>query len=92
MDAEELRNLPVDALVSIIPAQRGRIAELTALVESQAATIASQSSMIAQLEKRLAELEDKLGKPPKTPDNSSPSSGQKPNLPEREHKGRKGRP
>lgn len=94
MDAEELRNLPVDTLVSIILAQRDRIAELTALVESQAATIASQSSMIARLEKRVAELEDKLGKPPKTPDNSSlpPSSGQKPNLPERERKGRKGRP
>jgi transposase len=87
MDAEELRKLPVDTLVSIILAQGVRIAELTALVESQAATI-------ARLEKRVAELEDKLGKPPKTPDNSSipPSGGQKPNLPERERKVRKGRP
>ena len=35
-----------------------------------------------------------LGKPPKTPDNSStpPSAGQKPNLLERQRKGREGRP
>jgi transposase len=94
MNAEELRRFPVDRLVEIILAQAemiasqaAQIAELTVLVESQAATI-------TRLEKRVAELEDKLGKPPRTPNNSSlpPSAGQKPNLPERERKGRKGRP
>ena len=43
---------------------------------------------------RIAALEAQLGAPPKTPDNSStpPSSGQKPNLPERPKKPRHGRP
>jgi len=93
MNAEELRKLPVETLVSMVLAQADiiarqaeQIAELTALADRQAATI-------ARLEKRVAELEEKLGKPPKTPDNSSlpPSSAQKPNLPERERKDRKGR-
>lgn len=94
MNAEALRALSHEELVAlvlaqaqIIPLQTARIAELTALAEIQAATI-------AHLEKRVAELEDRLGKPPKTPDNSSipPSAGQKPNLPERQRKGREGRP
>ena len=101
MDAAALRDFSHDDLVALVLAQAeiisvqsaciaeqdARIAELTALVESQAATI-------TRLENRVAELEEKLGKPPKTPNNSSlpPSSGQKPNLPERERKGRKGRP
>jgi transposase len=43
---------------------------------------------------RIAELEAKLGNPPKNPDNSSlpPSKGQKPNLPDRGKKPRRGRP
>lgn len=94
MDRDALRQLSHEDLISLVLAQASviaeqgvRIAELTTLVESQAA-------VIARLEKRVAELEDKLGKPPKTPDNSSlpPSSAQKPNLPERARKGRKGRP
>ena len=77
MNAEALRALSHEELVAlvlaqaqIIPLQTARIAELTALAEIQAATI-------AHLEKRVAELEDRLGKPPKTPDNSSiaPSAG-----------------
>ena len=94
MNAEELRNLPVDALVEIILAQAAQNAELVVLVESQSAIMSSQAATITCLEKRVAELEDKLGKPPKTPNNSSlpPSAGEKPNLPERKRKGRKGRP
>lgn len=85
MNAEELRNLPVDALVEIILAQAAQNAELVVLVESQSAIMSSQAATITRLEKRVAELEDKLGKPPKTPNNSSlpPSAGEKPNLPER---------
>lgn len=51
---------------------------------------------IAALQSRVAELEAKLGKPPKTPDNSSlpPSQGQKATRPEgankQRRKGRKG--
>jgi transposase len=94
MNAEALRALSHEELVAlvlaqaqIIPLQAARIAKLTALADTQAATI-------AHLEKRVDELEDKLGKPPKTTDNSSipPSAGHKPNLPERQRKGRKGRP
>lgn len=101
MDRDGLWQLSHEDLISLVLAQASviaeqgvRIGELTALVESQAAIIAGKSAMLARLEKRVAELEDKLGKPPKTPDNSSlpPSAGQKPNLPERERKGRKGRP
>jgi transposase len=94
MDREALEALSHTELVSlalrlagVIAQQGARIAELTALVDRQAAHI-------EKLEKRVAELEAKLGKPPKTPNNSSmpPSAGQKPNLPERKSKGRKGRP
>lgn len=94
MDREALRPLSHEDLISLVLAQaeviaqqNTRIAELTLLAERQALTIAC-------LEKRVAELEEKLGKPPKTPDNSSipPSAGQKPNLPERKPKGHKGRP
>ncbi len=94
MNVEVVRALSHDERVALVLAQAevislqaARIAELSALVETQAASITC-------LEKRVAELEDKLGKPPKTPDNSSTprSAGQKPNLPERQHKDRKGRP
>lgn len=94
MNVEAVRALSHDELVALVLAQAEvislqaeRIAELSALVETQAASI-------TRLERRVAELEDKLGKPPKTPDNSStpPSAGQKPNLPERQRKDRKGRP
>jgi transposase len=87
MDRASLRALSHDDLISVILAQAEVIAQ-------QAAQNAALTATIALLEKRIAELEEKLGKPPKTPNNSSlpPSAGQKPNLPERERKGRRGRP
>jgi transposase len=68
--------------------------DLIALVLAQADVVAKQAGQITLLEKRLAELEAKLGKPPKTPDNSSipPSQGHKPNRAERRAAQRKGRP
>ena len=45
--------------------------DLVALVLAQAEVIAKLTERTALLEKRLAELEAKLGKPAKTPDNSS---------------------
>jgi len=46
--------------------------------------VLAQVEQIAALQSRVAELEAKLGKPPKTPDNSSlpPSQGQKATRPE----------
>ena len=69
--------------------------DLIALVVAQADVIAKQTAHIETLTKRVEGLEAKLGKPPKTPDNSSvpPSQGQKPNRAERrEAKTRKGHP
>jgi transposase len=69
--------------------------DLIALVLAQAGVIAKQTAHIETLTKRVEELEGKLGKPPKTPDNSSvpPSQGQKPNRAERRGaKTRKGHP
>jgi transposase len=68
--------------------------DLIALVLAQADVIAKQTEHLALLEKRVAELEAKLGKPPKTPDNSSipPSAARKPNREERRAAKRKGRP
>ena len=87
MDCASLRALSHDDLITVILAQAEVIAQ-------QAAQNAALTATNALLEKRVAELEEKLGKPPKTPNNSSlpPSTGQKPNLPARERKGRKGRP
>ncbi len=67
--------------------------DLIALVLAQADVISRQSAQIEALAKRVEELEAKLGKPPKTPDNSSvpPSQGQKPNRAERRAAKRKGR-
>lgn len=68
--------------------------DLIALALAQADAIAQQAAQIAALTRRVEELEAKLGRPPKTPDNSSvpPSQGQKPNQAERRTKARKGRP
>lgn len=54
----------------------------------------AQAQQIAVLTARIAELEARLAAPPKTPENSSlpPSKGQKPNLPDRGKKPRRGRP
>jgi transposase len=59
--------------------------DLIALNVAQADVIARQSGQIETLTKRIEALEAKLGKPAKTPDNSSlpPSQGQKPNRAER---------
>src|SRR5271169_6570509 len=59
--------------------------ELIALAVAQWDVIARQTTQIDVLAKRVEDLEAKLGKPPKTPDNSSvpPSQGQKPNRADR---------
>jgi len=68
--------------------------DLIALVLAQADVIAKQSEQLVLLRKAVEALESKLGKPPKTPDNSSipPSQGHKPNRAERRAAKRKGRP
>jgi transposase len=68
--------------------------ELIALILAQAEVIARQAAQIAALTKRVEELEAKLGKPPKTPANSSlpPSQGHKPNRAERRATRKKGHP
>ena len=59
--------------------------DLIALILAQAEVIARQTGQIEALTKRVETLEAELGKPPKTPDNSSvpPSQGPKPNRAER---------
>jgi transposase len=68
--------------------------ELIALILAQAEVIAQQARQIEALTRRVEELEAKLGKPPKTPANSSlpPSRGHKPNRAERRATRRKGHP
>src|SRR5271166_5704833 len=68
--------------------------DLIALVLAQADVIPRQTAQIEALTRRVEELEAKLGKPPKTPDNSSvpPSRGQKPNRAERRAAKKKGHP
>ena len=68
--------------------------DLIALVLAQGDVIAKLTERTALLEKRVADLEAKLGKPPKTPENSSipPSQGHKPSRQERRVAARKGRP
>jgi transposase len=68
--------------------------DLIALDLAQADVIARQTVQIDALSKRIADLEAKLGKPPKTPDNSSlpPSQGRKPNRAERRATKKNGHP
>jgi transposase len=68
--------------------------DLVALNLAQADVVTRQTVQIETLMKRVAELEARLGKPPKTPDNSSvpPSQGHKPNRAERRAAKRKGHP
>jgi len=69
--------------------------DLIALLVAQAEVIGLQTGQIATLTKQVEALEAKLGKPPKTPDNSSvpPSQGQKPNRADRRAAGKRtGRP
>jgi len=69
-------------------------AQKDALIVEQAARLQRAFEIIATLERRIEELEKQLGKPPKTPRNSStpPSQGNKVNAPQRDRKRRKGRP
>ena len=87
MNREALAQLSKDDLIAVVLAQADVIAR-------QAAHIEALGGRIETLTKRVAELEAKLGKPPKTPDNSSvpPSQGQKPNRAERRAAKRKGHP
>jgi len=68
--------------------------DLIALVLAQADAIARQTVQNEALAQGVAALEAKLGRPPKTPDNSSipPSQGHKPNRAERRAAKRKGHP
>jgi hypothetical protein len=68
--------------------------DLIALILAQADIIARLTEQTALLEKRVADLEEKVGKPPKTPDNSSIPRGQgyKPSRQERRAAAWKGRP
>jgi transposase len=65
-----------------------------ALIVEQAARLRRAFEIIATLERRIEELEKQLGKPPKTPRNSStpPSRGRKANAPKRDRKRRRGHP
>ena len=65
-----------------------------AKVSAQENALAAQQEQNAELARQLQALEERLGKPPKTPDNSSlpPSKGEKPNKKKRRRKKRKGRP
>ncbi len=84
MDRATLLTLSRDDLIALIEAQAGQIARL----------VEAHAQQIATLTARIADLEAKLALPPKNPDNSSlpPSTGEKPNLPERGKKPRPSRP
>jgi len=62
--------------------------------EDLIALVLALSEQVTSLSERVAALEAALGKPPKTPDNSSvpPSKGEKANRPEKPKKPRAGRP
>jgi transposase len=87
MNRDAVQKLSKDDLIALVLAQAAVIAQQTRHAE----TLAGQIDM---LRKRVDELEAKLGKPPKTPENSSipPSHGKKPNRAERRAARRKGRP
>jgi transposase len=87
MNRAALQSLSKDDLIALSLAQ-------SSVIDQQTARIEAQSIQIDTLTRRLTDLEAKLGKPPKTPDNSSvpPSAGRKPNREERRAAKRKGRP
>ena len=87
MNTEALQALSKDDLIALVLV----LLERNATLEQRNALLEKR---VEELEAKIAELEDKLGKPPRTPKNSSipPSAGQKSNLPARERKERKGRP
>jgi transposase len=88
MNRDALAALSKEALIALVLAQAEVIGQQTAHCERL-------TGQVETLTKRIAVLEEKLGKPPKTPDNSSvpPSQGPKPNRAERRAaKKRKGHP
>jgi transposase len=87
MNRGALQSLTKDDLIALVLAQADVVAQQTTLVERL-------SGQVGLLKKQVADLEAKLGKPPKTPDNSSipPSQAKKPNRAERRAAKRKGRP
>src|SRR5229473_361357 len=88
MNPDTLAQFSKEELIALILAQAEVIARQTAQIEAL-------TKQIDVLMKRVEALEAELGKPPKTPDNSSvpPSQGQKPNRAERRAgKRRKGHP
>lgn len=88
MNPDTLARFSKDDLIALILAQAEVIAQQTAQIEAL-------TQQIAVLMKRVEALQAELGKPPKTPDNSSvpPSQGHKPNRVERRAgKKRKGHP
>jgi transposase len=70
------------------------ISALTARVEALVARVEALTAEVAALKAENASLQEKLGRPRKTPDNSSlpPSKGEKPNRPARSSGRRKSRP
>ena len=78
MNPDTLARFSKDDLIALIVAQAEVIARQTAQIEAL-------TKQIDVLMKRVEALEAELGKPPKTPDNSSvpPSQGHKPNRAER---------
>src|SRR6202049_3321037 len=88
MNPDTLARFSKDDLIALIVAQAEVIARQTAQIEAL-------TKQIDVLMKRVEAWEAELGKPPKTPDNSSvpPSQGRKPNRAERRAvKKRKGHP
>lgn len=88
MNPDTLARFAKDDLIALILAQAEVIARQTAQIEAL-------TKQIDMLMKRVKALEAELGKPPKTPDNSSlpPSQGHKPDRAERRAgKKRKGHP
>ena len=84
----------LQAARATIAAQGAEVAAARAVAEELRAQLGAALASIAQLRAQVQALEARLGKPPKTPRNSSlpPSRAEKPNKRRRRRKKRKGRP